>query len=144
MFLFLSSLFVCFQLPWPLLILTSKTPCVSPAGRQAAGHHSHAIPNGSWRMLLLQADGFALKLTSFGLSSPPNKGMAPAVWHPLQWSRDYLLLRRSSGGSKQRLPDVGFITLSGTTLFFMGTLVFKVFIRSLRLQKLPLHAQKLL
>lgn len=33
---------------------------------------------------------------------------------------------RSSGGSKQSLPDVAFITSSGTTVFFMGPLFFKV------------------
>lgn len=130
MFLFLSLLFVCFQLPGPLLILTSKTPCAVPTGRRAARHRSHAIANVSWRvswrMLLLQKPLVLLSNELLLVCVPHGKGMASAVWHPLLWSGDYLLFHRSSGGSKQSLPDVGFTTSSGTTIFFMGTLVFNI------------------
>lgn len=126
MFLFLSSLFVCFQLPGPLLILTSKTSCVVPAGRQAARHHSHAIANVSWRMLLLPKPLVLLSNELFLACPPHGKGMAPAVWRPVLWSGDYLLFHRSSGKLCLLPPDVGFITSSGTTIFFMATLVFKV------------------
>lgn len=74
MFLFLSSLFVCFQLPGPLLILTSKTSCVVPARRQAARHHSHAIANVSWRMLLLPKPLVSLSNELFFGVSPPRQG----------------------------------------------------------------------
>jgi len=126
MFLFLSLLFVCFQLPRPLLILTSKTPRAVPTGRRPARHHSQAIANVSWRMLLLQKPLVLLSDGLFLVCPPHSKGMAPAVWRPLLRSKDYLLFHRSSSGSKQSSPDVAFITLSGTTIFFMGTLVFKV------------------
>lgn len=71
------------------------------------------------RLLVLLSNNFFL------VHPLHDKGMAPEVWPPFLWSRDYLLFHRSSGGSKQSLPDVAFITSSGT-IFFMGTLVFKV------------------
>lgn len=64
---------------------------------------------------------------NFFLAYPPHgKGMAPAVWRPLLWSGDYLPFHRSSGKLCLLPPDVGFITSSGTTIFFTATLVFKV------------------
>lgn len=56
----------------------------------------------------------------FLVCPPHSKATALAVWLPLLWSGDCSLFHRSSGGSKQSLPDVGFITSSGTTTFLYG------------------------
>lgn len=148
-FFFCLRCLFAFNYPGPSLSLTSKTPCAALAGRRAPRYHSHAIANVSWRMrwrmlLLLQRLLVLLPNELFLVCLPHSKGMSPAVWRPLLWSRDYLLFHRSSGGSKQSLPDVGFITSSGTTIFFMGTLVFKVLSDHCDYKKLHLHAQKLL